>query len=223
MPPHLNSAPSEHRQPSDRGQPAIRAFALFGKVAQVALIALLAGGSLSSRAADFGDRTPSVNELINALNVQPGNAAIGARPDGVRTRGLKIVNSNDSAPAAAAPDGKAAPATAGRVSLRIQFEVNSDRVLGASANSLTNLATALNSEALKSQKFAVVGHTDVTGSQNYNLKLSERRAQSVADFLSLAGVDQGRASTEGRGPLELLDNLPANAPQQRRVEILMLD
>ena len=193
------------------------------RIAACAVVALLA--SVSVLAADFGDRTPSVNELIDALNVAPAGGADGGRPGGVRTRGLKILANTDNAPAATAPalDGKTAPGGRGRVSLRIQFDLNSDRVVGASANSLGNLATALNSDALKAQRFAVIGHTDISGSQTYNIKLSERRAQSVAEFLSQAGVDPARAKTAGRGPLELLDSLPANAPQQRRVEILMLE
>ena len=191
-----------------------------------ALAVTLVFGVPTAFAADFGDRTPSVNELINALNTRPGKGPqdeVAARPDGVRTRGLKIVASENSA-ASDADERKASRASgSGRVSMSIQFELNSDRIMRPSADSLSNLATALNSDALKAQRFEVVGHTDASGSPTYNYKLSERRARSVAEYLGLVGVETSRVKTAGRGPSELLDGLAPTAPQQRRVEIRMLE
>lgn len=48
----------------------------------------------------------------------------------------------------------------------------------------------------------VIGHTDSTGSEQYNQQLSERRANSVAGYLSVRGVDAGRLYASGRGELE---------------------
>lgn len=191
---------------------AIRRFSNLVGTAGLALAAIL--GPQPVIAADFGDRTPSVGELIDALS---------ARPDGIRTRGLKIVASNDSmggaAPNAGPASAASAQAGAGRVSMSIQFALNSDQVLKPSASSLSNLAMALNSEGLKGQQFEVIGHTDITGSASYNQRLSERRARSVAQFLAHLGVEETRARTAGKGPSQLLENVPASAPQQRRVEI----
>lgn len=67
----------------------------------------------------------------------------------------------------------------------------------------------------------VYGHTDSTGSASYNQGLSERRAQSVADYLSTRGVQSARMATRGFGlsqPIasnETEDGRAAN----RRVEI----
>ena len=44
------------------------------------------------------------------------------------------------------------------------------------------------------------GHTDNTGSRAYNQKLSERRAQSVAEQLEKFGVKKARIQTKGYGP-----------------------
>ena len=41
------------------------------------------------------------------------------------------------------------------------------------------------------------GHTDNVGSKEYNQKLSERRAKSVANYLIEKGVDKERVTTEG--------------------------
>src|SRR3546814_15949092 len=69
----------------------------------------------------------------------------------------------------------------------------------------------------------VVGHTDTTGSDEYNMRLSESRANSVASYLSSQGVPSNRIRTEGRGEREPLirtaDNV--NEPRNRRVDIVI--
>ena len=45
----------------------------------------------------------------------------------------------------------------------------------------------------------VAGHTDNVGSDTYNQQLSERRANSVATYLSSRGVDRSRMVTIGAG------------------------
>jgi outer membrane protein OmpA-like peptidoglycan-associated protein len=67
----------------------------------------------------------------------------------------------------------------------------------------------------------VYGHTDSTGSDAYNQQLSERRAQSVADYLATRGVQPARVATRGFGetqPVQPNDS-PAGQAANRRVEI----
>jgi len=68
---------------------------------------------------------------------------------------------------------------------------------------------------------SVVGHTDTVGSEAYNLELSERRAESVAQELIRQGVPAAEITTIGRGESDLL--VPTGdgvaEPQNRRVEI----
>ncbi len=70
----------------------------------------------------------------------------------------------------------------------------------------------------------VAGHTDSTGSEGYNQSLSERRAGSVASYLSGHGVMQQRLITVGMGELKpIADNGSASGRQaNRRVEITMV-
>ena len=68
----------------------------------------------------------------------------------------------------------------------------------------------------------VYGHTDSTGSDAYNQTLSERRAQSVASYLSGRGVQPVRIATRGYGESQLLVNperSEADLQANRRVEI----
>ena len=67
----------------------------------------------------------------------------------------------------------------------------------------------------------IVGHTDSTGSDEYNQKLSERRANSVSDYLEVNGVSSNRISAEGRGESQpVADNdTQEGSAMNRRVEL----
>ncbi|HEY9198781.1 MAG TPA: OmpA family protein, partial [Gammaproteobacteria bacterium] len=67
----------------------------------------------------------------------------------------------------------------------------------------------------------VVGHTDSVGSDAYNQRLSEQRAQAVVDYLAGAGVPRERLRVEGRGETEPRDTNATEAGRQlnRRVEL----
>ena len=70
------------------------------------------------------------------------------------------------------------------------------------------------------ENLEIVGHTDSKGSKAYNQKLSERRAQAVADFLRTFGV-KNNMSVSGMGETQpVADNATdAGRAQNRRVEI----
>ncbi len=67
----------------------------------------------------------------------------------------------------------------------------------------------------------IVGHTDSTGSQALNQSLSQRRAQSVANYLTANGVPDQRISAYGAGPSQPIASNATDAgrAQNRRVEI----
>ncbi|MBU8911474.1 MAG: TolC family outer membrane protein [Desulfobacterales bacterium] len=63
----------------------------------------------------------------------------------------------------------------------------------------------------------VIGHTDSTGSIEYNQKLSEARAQSVYDELKKAGISEDRLLSNGKGELEpVATNETAEGRQKNR-------
>jgi OOP family OmpA-OmpF porin len=71
----------------------------------------------------------------------------------------------------------------------------------------------------------VAGHTDSVGTEEYNQGLSERRARSVADYLSNHGVDRFRLTVAGYGetrPVASNDTADGRA-QNRRVELNVLE
>ena len=80
-----------------------------------------------------------------------------------------------------------------------------------------------NLQAYPNSTISIEGHTDNTGSANYNQALSQRRANAVANVLINNGVPAARLRTIGRGENEpVASNLSATGrAQNRRVEIVI--
>lgn len=82
-------------------------------------------------------------------------------------------------------------------------------------------AVAVNARPCNWQSISVVGHADRSGSNSYNIGLSQRRAQAVAGYLASRGVPGGIISTDARG--EEQPRVPTadgvREPQNRRVEM----
>jgi len=71
---------------------------------------------------------------------------------------------------------------------------------------------------------SLVGYTDSIGSDAYNLKLSEKRAEAVKDYLAKHGVDASKIQTSGRGKADPVgDNKTEKGRfENRRVEVQIL-
>ena len=101
----------------------------------------------------------------------------------------------------------------------VTFAVDSSAVQPAFQETLGSVANTL-SQYEKSY-VDVLGHTDSTGSDAYNQGLSERRAQSVSNFLSNSGVQQARLATKGYGESQPIatNTTEEGRAANRRVEI----
>jgi outer membrane protein OmpA-like peptidoglycan-associated protein len=88
-----------------------------------------------------------------------------------------------------------------------------------SRTELTKLATILNK--YDDTNILLAGHTDSTGSDEYNLELSRSRAHSVADYLVIQNVNSERFSVYGYGESEPVatNDTEGDRAQNRRVEI----
>ncbi|MDO9319770.1 MAG: OmpA family protein [Gammaproteobacteria bacterium] len=101
----------------------------------------------------------------------------------------------------------------------VTFNTNEYTVRPQFQSTLDSVATVLAKYA--DTRVQVVGHTDSTGGADYNYNLSNRRATSVANYLSGRGVDQSRILAQGMGPDQPIasnDNESGRA-QNRRVEL----
>ena len=72
-------------------------------------------------------------------------------------------------------------------------------------------------------KIQVEGHTDAVGSDEYNLKLSQQRADSVRDYLVAQGVPAGGVTAIGLGKADPVatNDTAAGRQQNRRVELVV--
>jgi outer membrane protein OmpA-like peptidoglycan-associated protein len=86
---------------------------------------------------------------------------------------------------------------------------------------LNNLARAINNDKLKSYSFLVEGHTDAIGNSDYNYHLSSQRALTVEKYLSTLGVSKSRLKAIGKGSSDLLVPAKPDAPENRRVKIIV--
>jgi outer membrane protein OmpA-like peptidoglycan-associated protein len=103
----------------------------------------------------------------------------------------------------------------------ITFGFDSADIDQASYKTLDTLAAALKSAKLGEAKFLVNGHTDSKGSDEYNLDLSQRRADSVVQYLMAQhSIDPSRLKAIGFGEGNLKDANDGEAAANRRVEIV---
>lgn len=103
----------------------------------------------------------------------------------------------------------------------INFEFDSSVINESSGAALDSLATFLNHNTLHVE---ISGHADDTGGEEYNMRLSLQRAESVKAALVARAVDPARISTAGYGdtlPVAPNDN-DENKALNRRVEIRFL-
>ena len=112
---------------------------------------------------------------------------------------------------------KTAPKPAG-LDMLINFDLDSATLTSQAKQNLEEFAKALHNNQLVSARFVVEGYTVGRGTEQYNLGLSERRAEAVTTFLFERGVPKDKVTAVGKGEADprvpdLMD------PVNRRVEM----
>jgi OOP family OmpA-OmpF porin len=128
-------------------------------------------------------------------------------------------------PLARRPTRQASSATVSagdRADLRLTFELGSATMTSEAEQRARDFARQLQDPRLASLRFRIEGHTDNIGDRDYNLDLSRRRAQAVAEFLVSLGVPRERLEIEGYGFERPIPGRSASAPPKRRVEAVLI-
>jgi OmpA-OmpF porin, OOP family len=101
----------------------------------------------------------------------------------------------------------------------IQFEVNKADLRQSSFPVLDEIVGVL--KAQPKLNVEIQGHTDSTGAHDYNVGLSQRRANSVKAYLVSKGIDSSRMTTKGYGPDRPIasNKTKAGRARNRRVEL----
>nr|WP_319949363.1 OmpA family protein [uncultured Shimia sp.] len=109
------------------------------------------------------------------------------------------------------------------IDMEILFDSGSDQVRGDQVSKLVDLSTLLKSEKFDGYRFLFLGHTDAKGDQAYNMTLSNRRAQSVANLVrGFSGLDPSRVLSSGMGESRLKDPSFPLAGFNRRVQLVLV-
>lgn len=159
----------------------------------------------------FGDHGTAVGAIIGAAVGGTAGALIGRKMD---QQAEELRNDMEGA-------------TVERVGEGVQITFDSGLLFGVDQSSLSATAQSNLAElAEKLNKYAdtdilIEGHTDSSGPDEHNMKLSKQRAESVSRFLIGKGVRAGRMTTVGYGEAQpIADNGTAEGmSQNRRVEV----
>ncbi|MBD2785309.1 porin OmpA [Xenorhabdus sp. DI] len=136
---------------------------------------------------------------------------VGARPDnGLLSVGVSYrFGQDEAAPVVAPVAPPVAPAPAPIVESKsftlrsdVLFNFNKSTLKAEGKQELDNLYNQLAKIDPTQGKVVVLGYTDRIGSQNYNLPLSQKRAQSVVDYLVAKGIPADSIQAEGRGKVD---------------------
>jgi outer membrane protein OmpA-like peptidoglycan-associated protein len=109
------------------------------------------------------------------------------------------------------------------IDLEILFEYNSAEITPRAAAALAPLGRALSDARLAGDAFLIAGHTDGKGSAEFNLTLSQKRAESVRAYLiANFGIDGSKLVATGMGSKHLKNARQPLGPENRRVQIVNL-
>lgn len=152
----------------------------------------------------YRDKTPTAEEM--------GEVLFSSQPPSMESDSIKMRSiSFEKAPIE--------KAQAQAVGLPIKFAYNSAEVLEESKPFLNEVGRMLSLSNFANEKLLIEGHTDAIGSKTYNLALSERRAQSVKNYLKENfNISSNRLFVDGVGESMPLAGEAPGAAVNRRVQ-----
>jgi outer membrane protein OmpA-like peptidoglycan-associated protein len=154
-------------------------------------------------------------DLTGRMNLTPEEVIAGLTPQNseVRTRGLT-------------PEIRGLQPGLSTIAVTVQFAFDSAEISPQAVPNLESLGRALASPQLEPYQIRIEGYTDSTGPEAYNQGLSQRRANSVKQYLvQHFDIHADRLFTEGRGEDEPIDTNATRAgrAKNRRAEFVNLN
>ena len=156
-------------------------------------------------------RTSSTRGFSLAAPSKPASGASKRKPTGSKPAQRQMASASTKPRPPVAAQGQ-------RADLRLSFELGSSTLTRVAEAEAKVFAQSLMRPELQGMKFVIEGHTDSQGSREYNIDLSRRRAQAVADYLVTLGVARDRLDVRGFGFDRPLPGRSASAQANRRVE-----
>jgi outer membrane protein OmpA-like peptidoglycan-associated protein len=139
----------------------------------------------------------------------------------LRQRVLDRVKSKADAPSLKRPPVAAELLALPHFNVDVKFNPDSPIIRPESYQTLGRIADALYDPAMSSYGFLIVGHTESTGKREYNLTLSQRRADSIRDVLvTTFKISAKRIQAVGLGEEQLLDGNHPTAAINQQVQVM---
>jgi len=206
-------------------------FALCGGAVAVVL-AILSPGAQAEDTILYQD-PPTPGEFLGSLGLQqvPQTRSFAPSQPTAKTRSLVFPGSQPSPPSAGQATSASTrpqaredasrrrPAAAPRptVAFPLTFAVNSAEISPQAQRFIDSVAAAMKLQS--DLRLRISGHTDLTGAADVNLLLSQRRAESVRNYLvGQKGISPDRFEVDGEGSFRPLVPSDPRNPANRRVE-----
>lgn len=162
----------------------------------------------------FGAAAQSTLHYREGQRVEPDDVVqILGQADGAKTRSIRMLN--DEPGTAADTFEQPGPSA---LSLPVRFDFDSATILPSARNQLDALAEGIR-RLPRSRQVVIEGHTDAQGPDDYNQRLSLRRAEAVKLYLvETHGIDARRLRDVGVGKRQPIAGFDPYAAENRRVQ-----
>jgi outer membrane protein OmpA-like peptidoglycan-associated protein len=205
----------------------------FVRFSAIKAITVCAAFTMTAGLALAGDGTVPADQIIHALQPRPLTRGLSMGEPQIdqaakmkedtflasvrnrRTRSLSLDEREEIASIAS---------TKPNIDLEINFDYNSAEISKASLPAAQELGKALSNPSLKGSTFVVAGHTDGIGGDAFNQDLSERRADTIKNYLvQKYGINGSDLVTVGYGKTKLKDAQNPADPVNRRVQVVNME
>jgi outer membrane protein OmpA-like peptidoglycan-associated protein len=196
-----------------------------------AVLSMTAGLALAA------ENTVTSEQILNALKPKPLTRGLSVGPqaavpqvdpatkakeisfiNSVRNRQTRSLSLGEREQIAEIADAKP------KIDLEIQFDYNSAEISPNSMGAVQELGKALSDQSVKGSTFVVAGHTDGVGGEACNQGLSERRAETIKQYLvSHFGLTGKDLVAVGYGKTKLKDPADPADPLNRRVQVVNME
>ena len=183
----------------------------FKKVSFSWVLALFVWQAANAQAVKmYSDKAPSAEEMGSILF---SNQPAEMKPAGIKMRSISFGKPKNL------PEPKVVSQQSSTIGLPIKFGYNSSEILNESKPFLNEIGRMLSLPDFSGEKLLIEGHTDASGSENYNRYLSERRAESVKNYLrNNFNIASNRLFVTGMGESQSLPGVDPFAAVNRRVQ-----
>ncbi|MFO1099816.1 MAG: OmpA family protein [Xanthobacteraceae bacterium] len=200
------------------------------KIAYAFASLALASGIVLSAAAPSLAQGPTEQQILDALKSAPETKSRGLTLDQSRQKGdeQRFIDRIRTKTRGLSADERQRVSEIAKgkpnIDLEVYFDYDSSAITPRAETDLMTLGRALTNPEVRGNVFLVGGHTDAKGDNDYNQKLSERRAASVKRFLKQKfDISDDTLVAVGYGEEQLKNTSDPEASENRRVQIVNLE